>query len=127
MLMAYTMKEVVNKTGITAYTLRFYEKEGVLPAVDRDVNGVRKFSDHYVDCVEMVQALRSTGLPLAEIKQYVELYKSGDRTLPLRKTMLANQKSKVEEQIVRLMKTLEKLNYKLALIDAQENKFERLP
>lgn len=125
--MAYTIKEVVKKTGITAYTLRFYEKEGVLPAVDRDVNGVRKFNEHYMDCVETVQALRSTGLPLAEIKQYVELYKSGDRTLHQRKAMLANQKSKVEEQITRLMKTLEKLNYKLALIDAQDNKFDRLP
>lgn len=125
--MAFTMREVVEKTGITPHTLRFYEKEGVLPAVDRDVNGVRKFNEHYVDCVEMVRALRSAGLPLAEIKQYVELYNSGDRTLHLRKTMLANQKSKVEEQITRLMKTLEKLNYKLALIDAQENKFERLP
>lgn len=125
--MAYTMKEVVQKTGITPHTLRFYEKEGVLPAVDRDANGIRKFSDHYIDCVETVQALRSTGLPLAEIKQYVELYKCGDRTLPLRKTMLVDQKNKVEEQIARLMKTLEKLNYKLALIDAQENKFERLP
>ncbi|ANS73228.1 MerR family transcriptional regulator [Paenibacillus yonginensis] len=125
--MAYTIKEVVKRTGISPYTLRFYEKEGVLPAVERDANGVRKFSDHFVDCVEMVQALRSTGLPLAEIKQYVELYKSGDRTLPLRKIMLASQKNKVEEQIGLLMKTLEKLNYKLALIDAQENKFERLP
>lgn len=125
--MAYTIKEIVKKTGISPYTLRFYEKEGVLPTVDRDANGVRKFSEHYIDCVETVQALRSTGLPLAEIKQYVELYKSGDRTLHLRKTMLANQKSKVEEQITRLMKTLEKLNYKLALIDAQENKFDRLP
>ncbi|MEK3733002.1 MULTISPECIES: MerR family transcriptional regulator [Paenibacillus] len=125
--MAFTMKEVVERTGISPYTLRFYEKEGVLPAVDRDANGVRKFSDHYVDCVEMVQALRSTGLPLAEIKEYAELYKSGNRTLPLRKMMLLSQKNKVEDQISRLMKALEKLNYKLALIDAQENRFERLP
>lgn len=125
--MAYTIKEIAKKTGISPYTLRFYEKEGVLPAVDRDANGARKFNDHYIDCVETVQALRSTGLPLAEIKRYVELYKSGDRTLQQRKTMLTGQKSKVEEQITRLMKTLEKLNYKLALIDAQENKFDRLP
>jgi DNA-binding transcriptional MerR regulator len=125
--MAYTMKEVVNKTGISPHTLRFYEKEGVLPEADRDSNGVRIFSEHYIDCVEMVQALRSTGLPLSEIKQYAELYKSGDRTLHLRKAMLATQKSKVEEQIAHMMKMLEKINYKLALIDAQENKFERLP
>ena len=125
--MTYTVKEISQKTGISPYTLRFYEKEGVLPVVERNANGVRKFDEHYIDCIEMVQALRSTGLPLAEIKEYVELYKSGDSTLPERKVMLARQKSKVEEQISLLMKTLEKLNYKLALIDMQDNKFEKLP
>ncbi|NHN29697.1 MerR family transcriptional regulator [Paenibacillus agricola] len=125
--MAYTVKEISEKTGITPYTLRFYEKEGVLPIVDRDANGARMFSEHYIDCVETVQALRSTGLPLAEIKQYVELYKNGNSTLQQRKKMLVHQKSKVEEQIPLLIKTLEKINYKLALIDAQENKFEKLP
>ncbi|NOU81389.1 MerR family transcriptional regulator [Paenibacillus sp. LMG 31459] len=125
--MAYTIRDIVERTGITAYTLRYYEKEGVLPAVDRDTNGVRQFNDHYIECVETVQALRSTGLPLSEIKQYVELYKRGDRTLDLRKTMLFTQKSKVEEQLTRMIKMLEKINYKLALIDAQENKFDRLP
>ncbi|MFB5676574.1 MerR family transcriptional regulator [Paenibacillus terreus] len=125
--MAFTVKEISQKTGISPYTLRFYEKEGVLPVVERNANGVRKFDEHYIDCIETVQALRSTGLPLAEIKQYVELYKSGDSTLPDRRIMLARQKSKVEEQISLLMKTLEKLNYKLALIDAQDNKFEKLP
>ncbi len=125
--MAYTVKEISKKTGISPYTLRFYEKEGVLPTVDRDANGVRMFNEHYIDCIEMVQALRSTGLPLTEIKQYVELYKRGESTLQQRKKMLARQKSKVEEQISLLMKTLEKLNYKLALIDVQDNQFERLP
>jgi DNA-binding transcriptional MerR regulator len=125
--MAYTVKEISEKTGITPYTLRFYEKEGVLPIVDRNANGARMYSEHYIDCIETVQALRSTGLPLAEIKQYVELYKSGNSTLQPRKKLLVRQKSKVEEQISLLIKTLEKLNYKLALIDAQENKFEKLP
>lgn len=125
--MAYTMKEVAERTGASPHTLRFYEKEGVLPIPDRDANGVRIFNEHYIDCVDTVQALRSTGLPLAEIKQYVELYKSGEQTLPQRKTMLVVQKNKVEDQIARLIKTLEKLNYKLALIDAQESKFSKLP
>jgi DNA-binding transcriptional MerR regulator len=125
--MAYTVKDVSEKTGITPYTLRFYEKEGVLPSIDRDTNGVRMFSDSDIDWIETVQALRSTGLPLDEIKQYLELYKGGDRTLQERRKMLAHQKEKVEDQISRLMKTLEKLNYKMALIDAQENKFEKMP
>jgi DNA-binding transcriptional MerR regulator len=83
--------------------------------------------EHYIDCVGTVQVLRLTGLPLAEIKHYVELYESRDQTLHLRKAMLSSQKSKVEKQIARLMKTLEKRNYKLTLIDVQENKFDRLP
>ncbi|AIQ57264.1 MerR family transcriptional regulator [Paenibacillus borealis] len=125
--MAYTIRDIVERTGITAYTLRYYEKEGVLPTVERDANGVRQFNDHYIECVETVQALRSTGLPLSEIKQYVELYKRGAPTLHLRKLMLFTQKSKVEEQLTRMLKMLEKINYKLALIDAQENKLNRLP
>jgi len=125
--MGYTMKEISEKMGITPYTLRFYEKEGVLPIADRDANGVRMFNEHYIDCIETVQALRSTGLPLAEIKQYVELYKMGDSTLQQRKKLLVLQRSKVEDQITLLLKTMEKINYKLALIDVQDNKFAKLP
>ena len=125
--MAYTVKEVSEKTGVSPYTLRFYEKEGVLPNVERDPNGARLFSDSIIGWIETVQALRSTGLSLSEIREYLELYNGGDETLPQRKRMLARQKSKVEEQIALLMKTLERLNYKLALIDAQENRFEKLP
>ncbi|KKC46851.1 MerR family transcriptional regulator [Paenibacillus sp. D9] len=125
--MSLTIKQISKKMGITAYTLRFYEKEGVLPIADRDAKGVRMFSQHYIDCIEMVQALRSTGLPLSEIKHYVELYKRGDSTLPQRKQMLMHQRSKVEDQLALLVKTLEKINYKLALIDVQDNKFEKLP
>lgn len=125
--MAYTVKDISQKTGISAYTLRFYKKEGVLPVVDRGANGARMFNEQYIDMVKTVQALRSTGLPLAEIKEYVELYKRGDSTLQPRKKLLEHQKSKVQEQISLLMSELEKINYKLALIEAQQNHFEQLP
>ncbi|OBZ18474.1 MerR family transcriptional regulator [Bacillus sp. FJAT-27264] len=125
--MAYTVKDVSEKTGITAYTLRFYEKEGVLPPIDRNNNGGRMYTDFDIDMIETVQALRSTGLSLDEIKQYVELYNTGDSKLQERKGLLARQKSKVEDQISLLIKTLEKINYKMALIDAQENRFDKLP
>ncbi|MRN57261.1 MerR family transcriptional regulator [Paenibacillus monticola] len=125
--MAYTVKEVSEKLGITTHTLRFYEKEGVLPPIDRNMNGGRMYTDFDMDMIETVQALRSTGLSLGEIKQYVELYNAGDSKLQERKSLLAQQKSKVEDQIFLLMKTLEKINYKMALIDAQENRFEKLP
>jgi len=125
--MLYTVKQVKEMTGISPYTLRFYEKEGVLPQVERDANGVRIYRDINIDWINTVQALRSTGLSLKEIKYYTELYMRGDETLQQRKKILTEQRGKVEDQISHLIKTLEKLNYKLALIDAQENRFDMLP
>ncbi|MNW31545.1 HTH-type transcriptional regulator AdhR [compost metagenome] len=125
--MAYTVKEVSEKTGISPYTLRFYEKEGVLPPIDRDMNGMRIFDDSIIDWIESVLALRSTGLSLGEIRQYLELYQDKNTTLDQRKEILSLQKGKVEEQISLLMKALERLNYKLALIDVQQNRFDKLP
>ncbi|MEK3786387.1 MULTISPECIES: MerR family transcriptional regulator [Paenibacillus] len=125
--MAYTVKEVSEKTGISAYTLRFYEKEGVLPPIERDMNGMRIFDDSIIDWIESVLALRSTGLSLSEIRKYLELYQDKNTTLEERKEILSLQKSKVEEQISLLMKALERLNYKLALIDIQQNRFDKLP
>jgi len=125
--MAYTVKEVADKLDITTHTLRFYEKEGVLPPIDRDRNGGRLYTDHDMDMIETVQALRSTGLSLGEIKEYIELYHQGDSKLAERKNLLAEQKTKVENHIFLLMKTLEKINYKMALIDAQQNRFSKLP
>jgi Predicted transcriptional regulators len=125
--MLFTVKQVKEMTGISPYTLRFYEKEGVLPQVERDVNGVRLYSDINISWINTVLALRSTGLSLEEIKYYTELYMRGDETLQQRKKILTEQRTKVEDQITHLIKTLEKLNYKLALIDAQENRFDQLP
>lgn len=125
--MLYTVKQVKEMTGISPYTLRFYEKEGVLPQVERDANGVRIYRDINIDWINTVQALRSTGLSLEEIKHYTELYMRGDETLQQRKEILTEQRGKVEDQISHLIKILEKLNYKLALIDAQENRFDMLP
>ncbi|MDU4694452.1 MAG: MerR family transcriptional regulator [Paenibacillus sp.] len=125
--MSYTVRQVTELTGISPYTLRFYEKEGVLPQVERDANGVRLYREINIDWINTVQALRSTGLSLEEIKHYTELYLRGEETLQERKVILSEQRTKVEQQISHLIKILEKLNYKLALIEAQENKFDKLP
>lgn len=125
--MLYSVKEVAEMSGVSAYTLRFYEKEGVLPHVKRDDHGNRRYSNGDMEWIETVQVLRSTGLSLGEIKEYVELYQGGDRTLQRRKALMARQKEKVEFQIAKLMKTLEKINYKMALFDVQEKELDKLP
>jgi DNA-binding transcriptional MerR regulator len=125
--MAYTVKDVSKKTGVTAHTLRFYEKQGVIPHVERNDNGIRMYDESSIEWIETMLALRSTGMPLAEIKQYVDLHKEGDSTLQKRKEMMADHKVRVEEQMLQLLKTLGKINYKMALYDVQLKELERLP
>lgn len=122
--MAYTIKDVSNKTGITSHTLRFYEKQGVLPYAERNDNGVRLYDESSIDWIETILALRSTGIPLAEIRDYVELHKDGDRTLQQRKEIMIEHKLRVEKQMLQLIKTLEKINYKMAVYDMQLKELE---
>lgn len=125
--MAYTIKEVTERTGISAHTLRFYEKEGVMPFVARDGNGNREFADQDLEWIDFVLCLRSTGMPLADIKRYLELYKKGDGTIRARKEMMYNHKTKIEKQMIELYGCLEKINYKLALYDVREKALTALP
>ncbi|REK74816.1 MerR family transcriptional regulator [Paenibacillus paeoniae] len=123
--MAYTIKDISTRTGITAHTLRFYEKQGVLPYAERTEQGIRMFGESSIEWIETILALRSTGIPLAELKLYVDLYKEGDSTLKKRKEIMNDHKVKVEEQIHQLIKTLGRINYKMALYDVQLEELER--
>lgn len=123
--MAYTVKDISTKTGITAHTLRFYEKQGVLPYAERTEQGIRMYNESSIEWIETILALRSTGIPLAELKLYVDLYKEGDSTLKKRKEIMNNHKVKVEEQMQQLIKTLGRINYKMALYDVQLEELER--
>lgn len=123
----YTIKEVSQMTEISSYTLRFYEKEGVVPFVKRDERGNRVYDDLNLEWLNFVLALRATGMPLSEIKQYVNWYKEGDSSLSERKQMMINHKTKIEQQMRELYKYLEQINYKLALYDVQEKALNQLP
>lgn len=125
--MLYSIKEVTEMTGVSAYTLRFYEKEGVLPHVKRDEHGNRTYIQGDMEWIETVQVFRSTGLSLGEIKEYLELYQGGNSTLQRQKELMVQQKENVEFQVAKLMKTLEKINYRMALFDVQEKKLDMLP
>lgn len=124
--MEYTIKDVQNKTGITPYTLRFYEKEGILPFVGRNENGIRVYNESNLEWIETMSALRSTGMPLADIKRYVDLFEGGDDTLQERRQIMADHKDRVTEQLLQTIKVLEKINYKMAMYDIQLNELKRL-
>ncbi|WP_261301497.1 MerR family transcriptional regulator [Paenibacillus andongensis] len=120
-----TIKEVTELTEIAAHTLRYYEKEGLLPHVKRNENGKRLYDEEDLSWIHFVTALRATGMPIAQIQKYVYLYKEGDSTISERKLMMLNHKKEIERSIGDLYFNLDKINYKLALYDVLQSQIER--
>jgi MerR family transcriptional regulator, aldehyde-responsive regulator len=122
--MAYTIKEVSNKVNLSAYTLRYYEKEGLLPYVRRNKHGNRLFGDEDLEWIGLICCLRDTGMPVAEIKRYVDLCMKGDETVLTRRQIIQNQKIFIEKQIEEMKVHLEKVNNKLKHYDSLLNSNE---
>ncbi|MDO3676185.1 MerR family transcriptional regulator [Paenibacillus ehimensis] len=100
--------------------LRYYESEGLLPYVKRNENGKRIYDQEDLEWIHFTTALRATGMPIAQIQEYVNLYKEGDHTISIRKKMMLTHKSEIEKKIKELYYNLDKINYKLALYDVLE-------
>lgn len=115
--MGYSIGQVAKKTGLTAHTLRYYQKEGLLPFLQKSSSGLRVFSDNDLGWLGLIECLKETGVPLKDIRQYIDWYLEGDSTLSLRLDMFKNQKNRVEEQIRQFQKHLEKIEYKIALYE----------
>lgn len=112
--MGYTIGQVANKMGLTAHTLRYYDKEGLLPFVQKASSGQRVFSTQDVEWLVLIECMKGTGMQLKEIKQYIDWCQQGDSTLNDRLELLKKQKRKVEEDMKRLKMHMEKVNFKIA-------------
>jgi DNA-binding transcriptional MerR regulator len=110
--MPYTISEAAKKLKLTASTLRFYDKEGLLPFVDRSSNGIRMFKDADFEWLRLIECLKATDMPIKEIKTFIDWYLEGDSTLQQRCEMFHERKRIVEAQIEELQKTLDMINYK---------------
>lgn len=128
--MGYTIGQVAKKMGLTTHTLRYYEKEGLLPFIKKNGSGLRVFSDNDIGWLELIECLKGTGMSLKGIKQYIDWYIEGDSTLEKRLEMFKQQKINLEEQMLQLQKHMEKINYKIAyyseiIANGSEGVFER--
>lgn len=108
-----TIKNVSRIMGISTYTLRYYEKIGLLDFVDRDKNGVRKFKPRDLLTLNTIECLKKTDMPLKDIKKYLNLVKEGITSVKERQQMFQKQKQKVENQIKELEVCLQTINKKL--------------
>ena len=98
----YTPAQVVEKTGFSLDTLRYYEKIGVLEPVGRTAAGQRRYSEEDLDWLGTVGCLRDTGMPVAEMVRFAELVRAGDHTISDRVALLQAHDQRVREQIATL-------------------------
>ncbi len=111
--MEYTIKQAAEKMHLTAYTLRYYEKEGLLPFVERDSSGNRLFTDNDIEWLGLICCLKNTGMPIRQIKKFIQGALEGDQTLESRLEMLIQHRKDVLKQIEELNKNLDKINWKI--------------
>lgn len=116
--MGYSIGQAAKKKGLTAHTLRYYDKEGLLPFVKKSSSGQRVFAETDLEWLDMIECLKGTGMPLKDIKQYLDWFVEGDSTLPQRLEMFKKQKVKLDAQIALLKKHMDKIEYKIALYTA---------
>jgi DNA-binding transcriptional MerR regulator len=111
----YTIAQAAKKMNLTIYTLRYYDREGLLTNVKRDKSGNRIFAKEDMEMLSIICCLKNTGMPIKKIKQFTDWQKEGNQTLHTRNSMLENHKVDVLKQIDDLKKHLclidRKLNY----------------
>ncbi|GGN56693.1 MerR family transcriptional regulator [Streptomyces albiflavescens] len=109
----YTISEVVASTGMTAHTLRWYERIGLMPHIDRSHTGQRRYSNRDLDWLAFVGKLRLTGMPVADMVRYAELVREGDHTYIERYELLEATRRDVKARIAELQDTLAVLDHKI--------------
>lgn len=110
--MYYTIGEVANATGIAISTLRYYDREGMFPDMERSSGGIRVFSNKELGTLKVVECLKHAGMSIKDIKEFLGWCQEGDATLPQRRRMFHDRLAEVERQMDELRNTMNLLRYK---------------
>ena len=110
--MSYSIGQAAKLLGIAPSTLRFYDKEGLLPFMERNKNGVRIFKESDMEWLFTIECLKQTGMPIKDIKTFIDWCIEGDSTIAQRLELIKNQQRSVMKQREHLKKHLGLLNYK---------------
>lgn len=110
--MFYTVGEMAKKINVAPSTLRYYDKEGLLPFVERSGGGIRMFKDSDFEWLSFIECLKKTGMPIKEIKHFIDWCIEGDSTIDKRLALINRQRETVLQQLKQVQDTLEMLDYK---------------
>lgn len=107
----YTIGQVAEMFGLPISTLRYYDKQGLFPRMQR-VSGIRRFSETEIEALRVIECLKKAGMEIKDIRQFMDWCVEGAATYPRRKALLEEQKAHVEAEIERMNRTLDMLKYK---------------
>lgn len=119
--MSYTIGEMAKKLNVAPSTLRYYDKEGLLPFVERSNGGIRVFKESDFGWLAIIHCLKKTGMSIKDIKKYMDMAAKGDSTIDERLQMFQDQRENVLKQIEELNGTLKILDYKCWYYETAKN------
>ena len=122
----YSIGQVAEMFGLPISTLRYYDKQGLFPNIER-VSGIRRFSEAEIEALRVIECLKKAGMEIRDIKQFMDWCEEGPVTYPQRKELFETQKAHMEEEIARMNRTLDMLKFKCwyyeqAIRDGNEDK-----
>lgn len=115
--MLYTIGDAAKKLGVQPSALRYYDKEGLLPHMERSDGGMRMFAEDDFEWFRFIERLKKSGMPIKEIKEFIDLYEQGDSTIEQRRDLIHARKKEVERQMEELQETLDFITYKCWFYD----------
>ena len=120
----YTIQDVCRKTGLSAHTLRYYEKEGLLTDIGRSAGGFRQYSDEDLEGLGLICCLKNTGMSLQEIARFMQLTHEGEHTLLERVELLRKHREDVVERMSEMQRYLDKVTWKLNFFSEKLKAYE---
>lgn len=107
----YTIGQVSEMFGLPVSTLRYYDREGLFPGMERS-SGIRRFGEKELEALRVIECLKKSGMKIRDIKQFMEWCAQGSETYPLRRELFLRQKDLVEAEIQRMNRVLDMIRYK---------------
>lgn len=130
--MSYSIGEVARAAGVSVSTLRYYDREGMFPGIERSGGGIRVFSDREVGALRVIECLKASGMAIKDIKTFLDWCQEGDASLKKRRDMFYERLEEVKKQMAALQQTMNMIKFKCwyydtALAEGAEEKVRAMP
>jgi DNA-binding transcriptional MerR regulator len=118
--MSYSINEVAKQFNLSPYTIRFYDKEGLLPFISRNRSGNRVFTDSDLNLFRLICCLKNTGMQIKDIKKYIDLVMQGTDTIEIRKKLLRDHREEIRKQMDALKESLCLIDSKIEIYESPD-------